>query len=364
MRTKRTLAGLAAALLGCLPATALRAQVEDYRDIEYPRLQEFEIPRPEVFDLKNGLKVFLLEDHELPLIDVTTRIRTGALYEPAERTGLAGIVGDVQRTGGTRSMSGDEIDDFLEARAASVETRISDVAGFASMNCLQEDFDDVFEVFLEILRYPRFAEDKIEIAKVQANAGIARRNDNVLAITSREFSRLVYGSESPLSRLAEYASIAAITRDDLLAWHAEYYHPNNILLGVVGDFDSKAMKRKIRQAFLDWPRRPDLEPPPVEYRREQTAGVYFIEKADVTQANIRMGHLGITYDNPDFFALQVMNEVLSGGLSGRLMRKIRSDRGLAYSVGGQVGASFRYPGVAFFGLQTKSETMAEAVEAL
>ncbi len=364
MRQKPTLAVITTVLLGSLPVSALRAQVEDYREIVYPPLQEFQIPRPELFDLDNGLRVFLLEDHELPLIDVTARIRTGSVYESEDKTGLAGIVGAVQRTGGTRSMSGDEIDDFLEARAAQIETSISNTAGFASMNCLASDFDDVFGVFVEILGHPSFAEDKIEIAQVQANAGVARRNDNVLGITSREFNRLVYGPESPLSRLEEYATIAAITRNDLVAWHAKYYHPNSMLIGVVGDFDSKAMKKKIRAAFSDWPRGPDFDEPSLEYRKDQTAGIYFIEKGDVTQANIRLGHLGITYDNPDYFAVQVLNEVLSGGFAGRLFSRIRSDKGLAYSVGGQVGASFRYPGVAGFGLQTKSETMAEAVDAL
>jgi predicted Zn-dependent peptidase len=361
---RKEILSLSAVLLLIGLSAPTSAQVDNYREIEYPPLAEFEIPQPEIFELDNGLQVFLMEDHELPLIEVIARIRTGSVYEPAEKTGLAGITGGVQRTGGTRSMSGDEIDDFLEARAASVETNVSNSVGFASMDCLKEDFDEVFGVFLEVLRYPRFSDDKIEIAKVQANTGIARRNDNVLGITSREFSRLVYGHDSPLARMQEYATIGAISREDLLAWHGKYYHPNHMLLGVVGDFDSVEMKGKIGDAFRDWPRGPDFDEPSVRYRQEQTAGVYFIEKTDVTQANIRMGHLGITIDNPDYFAVQVMNEVLGGGFASRLFSRIRSEKGLAYSVRGSVGASFLYPGVAGFGLQTKSETMGEAVDAL
>jgi predicted Zn-dependent peptidase len=361
---RKEILSLSAAFLLIGLSAPTSAQVDNYREIEYPPLAEFEIPQPEIFELDNGLQVFLMEDHELPLIEVIARIRTGSVYEPAEKTGLAGITGGVQRTGGTRSMSGDEIDDFLEARAASVETNVSNSVGFASMDCLKEDFDEVFGVFLEVLRYPRFSDDKIEIAKVQANTGIARRNDNVLGITSREFSRLVYGHDSPLARMQEYATIGAISREDLLAWHGKYYHPNHMLLGVVGDFDSVEMKGKIGDAFRDWPRGPDFDEPSVRYRQEQTAGVYFIEKTDVTQANIRMGHLGITIDNPDYFAVQVMNEVLGGGFASRLFSRIRSEKGLAYSVRGSVGASFLYPGVAGFGLQTKSETMGEAVDAL
>ena len=133
---------------------------------------------------------------------------------------------------------------------------------------------------------------------------------------------------------------------------------------MVGDFQPAEMKRKIAAAFGDWPRGPEAATPEVPYRTEQSAGVYFIEKSDVTQANVRLGHLGIRYGNPDFFAVQVINELLGGGFSGRLMRRIRSDKGLAYSVFGGVGSGFQHPGLASFGLQTKAETMAEAVEEL
>ncbi len=355
---------LTTALSLALAAPPAGAQVDDYREIEFPPLSEFQIPTPEVYDLANGMKVFLLEDHELPLVEITARIRTGAVWEPPGKTGLASIAGAVQRTGGTRSMNGDEIDDFLEARAASVETSISSTVGFASMDCLADDVDEVLPVFVEVLRYPEFSEDKIELAKVQANSAIARRNDNVNAITAREFNRLVYGADSPLGQIEEYATIAAITRDDLVAWHTRYYHPNNIYIGVVGDFDSAEMKRKLEAAFGDWPAGPAFEAPEIEVPAEDRAGVYFIEKSDVTQANIRIGHLGITYDNPDYFPVVVMNEVLGGGFSARLFSRIRSEKGLAYGVGGRVGASFLHRGVASFGMQTKSETMGEAVDAL
>ena len=351
-------------LMFTIVAAAATAQVEDYRQIEFPPLAEFQIPQPEVFELDNGLKVFLMEDRELPLINVVARVRTGSLWEPAEKTGLARLTGVTQRTGGTARMNGDEIDDFLESRAASVETNIGGGVGFAAMNCLRDDFDEVLEVFVDVLRSPEFSADKLEIAKVQAKEGIARRNDNVLGITGREFSRLIYGYDSPLARLEEYATIAAIDRDGLKAWHARHYHPNNIYLGISGDFDSATMKTKIASAFGDWPRGPEFAPPPVPFREEQSAGVYFIEKKDVTQANVRMGHLGVRYDNPDYFALQVMNEILAGGGTGRLFKSIRTEKGLAYSVGGGVGTSFLYPGLTDFRLQTKSESVGEAVDAL
>jgi predicted Zn-dependent peptidase len=350
-----------AALLATLPCAA---QVKDYRDLHYRALPAFQIPRPTVFTLSNGLQVFLLEDHELPLIDVSARIRTGASYEPAEKAGLASLFGAVQRSGGTTRQTGDQMDDFLAARAASIETGMGEDAGFASMDCLKPDFDDVFKAFAEVLRSPAFAQDKLDVAKVAENTMIARRNDDVGGITEREITRLVYGPDSPWARNTEYATIKAVTRDDLVAWHKKYYQPNNVLLGVSGDFDSAEMRGKIEALFGDWPAGPPFAPPPVPYRQQPAPGYYFIEKSDVNQANIAFGHLGIQTRNPDYFAVQVMNEVLSGGFASRMFSNVRSKKGLAYSVHGAVGSDFTHPGLFRAGLQTKSATMSKAIEAV
>ncbi len=365
MILRRLVVALAvAAFLSAPSAPVAEAQVKNWNEIRYPALPPFEIPKPTTFSLKNGMTVFLMEDRELPLVTVTARIRTGAYWEPADKVGLAGIAGQVMRTGGTTSMSGDSIDDFLNARAASIETSIGDNVGFASMNCLKEDFDAVFKVFVDVLRNPTFAEEKIEVAKVQANAGIARRNDNVGGITGRETSRLVYGADSPVGRLTEYATIAAITRDDLVAWHERFYHPNNVLLGVVGDFDAKEMRKKIEGALGAWPKGPGHKVVAPEFRKTPNPGVFFIEKKDVTQANIRMAYLGILTSDPDYFAVQVMNEVFGGGFAARLFSNVRSKKGLAYSVGGGLGSGFVVPGLFSVGMQTKSQTVGEAIDAL
>ncbi|MCU0225423.1 MAG: insulinase family protein [Acidobacteria bacterium] len=350
---------LAAAAI--LPAAA---QAKAWSDIKYPALPAFPIPKPQVVDLPNGMKVFLLEDRELPLISVTALVRAGANWEPAGKIGLAGLTGSVQRTGGTAKMTGDQIDDFLAARAASVETFIGDDAGSASMDCLGQDFDAVLPIFADVLRRPAFAQDKLDVAKVQANAGIARRNDNVGGITGREIAKLVYGADSPIARQTEYATIAAIARQDLVDFHAKYYHPNNVYLGVVGDFDSKEMLAKLQAAFGDWPKGPAFDGAAVPYRTTPNPGLFFIEKSDVNQANIVLAELGIEQKNPDYFPVQVMNEAFGGGFSARLFSNVRSKKGLAYSVRGSLGADFLYPGMFQAGLQTASSNMSRAIDAM
>lgn len=360
----RTPHRFAVVLLAGALATPAGAQVKSYQQIIYPPLPPFTIAKPQIVTLKNGLTVFLLPDRELPLVEVSARIQTGSLYEPADKAGLARLMGMVQRTGGTSRMSGDAIDDFLALRAARIETSVGADSGFASMNCLKGDVPDVLSVFADILRTPAFAEDKLQVAKVQARTAIARRNDNVGLVTMRELQRLVYGEDSPLARNEEYATIAAITRDDLVAFHARFYHPNNVFLGVVGDFEPKEMLRLLERTFGNWPRGAKFNPPPVPYRKDPRPGVFYIEKKDVTQANIVVGHLGIDIRNPDYFAVQVLNEVLGGSFASRMFSNIRSRKGLAYNVYGSVGAGYTTPGVLRAGMQTKLDKMGEAVEAL
>ncbi len=371
--TRKTLRLLCvAAALGVALAPAM-AQVKKWDQIKYPKLAAFTIPKPEVFTLSNGMTVFLLEDHEIPLIDVSTRIRTGSQYEPADKVGLATLMATVQRSGGTQKMSGDQIDEFLSTRAASIETGMDVDAGFASMNCLKDDFDAVLALFQDVLRQPAFAQEKIDVAKVQLNAGIARRNDNVNGIAARESNRLVYGPDSPFARMMEFATIASVKRDDLVAWHGKFYHPNNMSIGVVGDFDSKAMRSKLETAFGSWQKGAQFSEKSATWRTQPTPGVFFVEKSDVNQANIVLAHLGIETkaalaakqgNVADYYAVQVANEILGGGFASRLFSNVRSKKGLAYNVYGGLGTAHDRPGVFRVGLQTKSSTMTEAVEAL
>lgn len=360
MTRRATFLALGAALL--FPALCA-AQAKDWREIKKPALKAFAPQQPKRIALPNGLVIFLQEDHELPLIRGTARIRGGAREEPAAKVGLVSVYGQVWRTGGTKARTGDQFDDELEARGARLETGGGSDSTFASWDCLKESFDDVFATWVELVRNPEFREDKIPLAKNQLNTGIARRNDDAGQIAGREARKLGYGADSPYARVAEYATVAAITRDDLVAWHKATVHPNNVILGVTGDFDSKVMEAALRRALGSWPRGP-LAPRVDPAVGDAKPGVYFVQKDDVTQAQIRMVHKGIRRDNPDYFAVEVMNEVFGGGFSARLFSSIRSKKGLAYSVGGGVGANFDHPGLFQLSMGTKNGSAAAAIDAL
>jgi zinc protease len=363
MKSLRIHAIAAATALLSLP---LMAQVSDYHEIKTPALHQIQQPQPKRVQLANGMVIFLMEDHELPLIRGNARIRGGARDLPADKTGLAGIYSAAWRTGGTASKTGDELDDFLEARAAAVETNANEDASSVRFHMLKADFDTVFPIVVDVLEHPTFRQEKVDLAKTSATTAISRRNDDAKGIADREMSKLGFGADSPYARVPEYTTINSVTRDDLAAFHKRFVYPNNIILSIVGDFDSAAMEKKLRAAFGSWAKGPQAPTAAPTGGTPAKAGVYLVAKDDVTQSNIYVVHggTGVLRSNPDFYAMQVMNEILSGGFSGRLMNDIRTQRGLAYGVGGGVDTTWDRPGLFHIWMGTKSGSTVEAVNAL
>jgi zinc protease len=338
------------------------AQAASWQQIQIPPLPAFKPAQPKRVELKNGMVIFLQEDHELPLIDGTARIRGGSVNEADTKVGLVEIYGEVWRTGGTKTQTGDQFDDFLEVRAAKVETGGGPDSTTISFSCLKGDLDDVFKAYADVLQNPEFRADKIDIAQKELFDAISRRNDDVGEIARRETVKLAYGANNPYARQAEYATVAAITRQDLIDWHGKYVHPNNIILGISGDFDSAAMEARLRSAFDAWPKGPAFPKNQIQYH-PAPPGAYLIAKDDVNQSTIHMVGLGTTRDNPDYYAISVFNEAFGGGFSSRLFNDIRTKRGLAYSVGGGIGTNFGHPGILQVSIGTKSQTTIEAIQA-
>jgi len=355
-------------LLGALPVHGEPVQGEPaaaqkpYNKLRYPPLRDLTLPKVERFELANGLVVYLVEDHQLPRVDGTVLVKTGARFEPADKVGLASILGQAMRTGGTATRKGEEIDRLLENSGASVETSVDTDSASASLFTLKENLPQALEILADLLRNPAFPEDKIDLAKVQERSGISRRNDDVGGIADREFAKLVYGAASPYARHTEYATIQNITRDDLVAFHRRYFVPNQAILGLWGDFNTAETRALVERVFGSWPRgeAPALRLP--EVPADWQGSVNFIAKDDVNQTNLRLGHLGGRFDDPDFYALNVMTEILGGGLSSRLFRHVRSDLGLAYAAGAAWVAEFDHPGYFFIRVDTKSESTVKAAQ--
>jgi zinc protease len=357
------LLSLLVASIVCASLPQAASQTAGWQQIPIPPLPAFKPQQPKRIELSNGMVIFLQEDHELPLIDASARIRGGSRNEPASKVGLVDIFGEVWRTGGTKTQTGDQLDDFLEVRAAKVETGGGTDSTTIGLNCLKGDFDDAFEVFADLLRNPEFRADKLDLAQKQAEDGISRRNDQAGGIAARESVKLAYGADNPYARVPEYATVGAVTRQDLVDWHHAYVHPNNIILGISGDFDAAAMEAKLRAAFESWPKGPALPKDEIQYQPAKP-GYYLVPKDDVNQSSIHMVALGTTRDNPDYYAISVLNEAFGGGFSSRLFNDIRTKRGLAYNVGGGIGTNFGHPGILQVVMSTKSQSTIEAVQAV
>jgi zinc protease len=335
-----------------------------YKDLKYAPLGAVKVPKPEIFTLRNGMKVFLLEDHELPLVSGRVVVRTGNLFDPKDKRGLAEITGMLIRSGGTKKLTGDQLDEKLENMAASVESSIMESDGAASFSCLKENTDTVFGLFYEVLTDPAFREDKLDLAKTQIKSSISRRNDDPSGIAQRELYSLVYGPDTPYGGQEEYDTINAITREDVANFYKRYFFPANMIFSVYGDFDSAAMKAKIESVFGGWNVQQPKVPPFPKVDAPAAPGVFLVAKDDVTQSFVEIGHLGGELRDKDFPALSVAADVFGGGFSSRLFREIRTRLGYAYSVGADWGANYDHPGVFRIGVSTKTQTTTETVQAI
>ncbi len=337
---------------------------KSYKELTFPSLCEIKVPEVKEEKLSNGMKLYLIEDHRLPIIKVWALVGVRTLFDPAEKVGLARITGRVMRTGGTKNLSGDEIDERLEAVGASISGSIDEDYGEFNLWVLKENFEEIFPIYVDILRNPSFAEDKIELAKRELRDEIARRNEDPYDIALREYRKLIYGETSPYARTVEYSTIDNIKREDLIDFHKKYFHPNNIRLGIIGDFDTQEMLNRIERFFKDWkPEKIEFPKlPRVDYRYRFSLNL--AHKSGLTQTTILMGHIGTILKNPDYPALRLMNEILGGGYGGRLFKNVRSTRGLAYMVYGWYGAECDHPGVFYLGIQTASDSTLPAIEAI
>ncbi|MDY7032598.1 MAG: pitrilysin family protein [Thermodesulfobacteriota bacterium] len=328
------------------------------RDMSFTPLT-FAPPKGDRITLNNGMVLYVLEDQELPLFNLSAVIRTGSIYDPTERVGLAQLTGKVMRTGGTKLMEPDEINDQLEYIAGSVEIGIGRESGSASLSVMKKDIDFGLKIFSDILMNPRFDQSKLDLAKKQKIEAIRRRNDNPSDIAFREFRRVLYKG-NPRGRISTFESINAITRQDLIEFHDKFFRPGNMLFAVSGDFKKDVIIKKLEQTFQGWRKSPVsiTEAPLPEYSLKRSIHYAF---KDVSQSTIVLGHLAVSKTDPDYYPFTVLNFILGGGgFNSRLTSEIRSNRGLAYSVGSFYRGDVEY-GVFAAICMTKSSTTYQAI---
>jgi zinc protease len=243
-------------------------------------------------ELSNGVVVFVVEDNELPLVSVAVTIRTGSYLDPPTKLGLANLTGSQMRAGGTKNISAADFDEQAAFLAAQIGSSVGATSGSASMNCLTKDLDVCLDLFFDMLRFPGFEQDRLELAKSQVIQQMERRNDSTGSIERREWRRLMRGEAHFSTLPSTRTTIEAITRDDLVAFHQQYVHPGNFIFAVSGDVQTAGVLAELEQRLGDWEATVQQVASVPVPQDEPQRGLYLVDKPDVNQGRVAIGHQG------------------------------------------------------------------------
>lgn len=285
--------------------------------------------------LDNGLSIILVEHHELPVVAIELLVRAGSVHDLQEKQGLANMVAQLLREG-TRSKDSLEISEEIDFIGGTLSADSEYDSTSVTATALVKHFKSILDLLSEVARFPTFKTKDIEFQREKTITSILREKDNKRAIASRHFSEMLYGIH-PYAHpsIGTLEGLKAITRKEIIQFHKNHYLPNNSILTVVGDIEPSNILAVIKKTFGDWkegnvhkPTLP-LMPKIVNYR------IRLVDKPDLTQTEICIGHLGIRRNNPDYFSLMLLNYILGRGSTSRLYTEIRAKRGLSYGVKSQ-----------------------------
>jgi zinc protease len=326
---------------------------------------EFQPPEASQYrrELPGGAVAYLVEDHQFPLVDVSVTIRTGGYLVPDEDIDVASFTGSQMRVGGTQSISFTDFDEEAAFLATQIGCSVGRTSSSASVGCLKVNLDRSLEMFFDMLMHPGFDAQQLELSVARTLQGLERRNDSTRSIVNREYARLMRGNHFTTRQSTE-DTVGRVIPERMAAFHAQNYSPSRFIFSVSGDFDTDEMVDKL-SAYLtsnDWPELGAAPAIPAPTHRPRP-GVYMVDKVDenLNQAQVRIGHLGIARSNPDHIAASVMNYILGGGsFVSRIMSRVRSDEGLAYSASSSITPGTYYPGLFSAVFQSENGRCAQA----
>jgi len=367
MNRNRVASVAIAAILGASQAFAQSAAARSSARRAIPARPEkltfpplvYEPPAPADYRVKlaSGPVAYVVPDRELPLVNLSVFVRAGQYLVPAGKEGLADLAGYLLARGGTKSKTAEELEERLAFLAAQLNSSVGETQGSVSLNLLSKDLDEGLAILREVLSAPRFQDDKIALRKDQMLQGMKKRNDESAAIEARERGVLSFGGDFFANRFETETSVKSITKPDLEAFHRKWFHPAQFVVAASGDFDRETMIAKLEKLFADWPFRGETAPAVPTNTAFAQPGVYVVDK-DVNQGRVSVLLPGIRRDDPDYFPVLVMNDVLGGGgFTSRITNRVRSDEGLAYSAGSAFPGGVYYPLTFRAAFQSKSRTV-------
>ncbi len=330
-------------------------------EIEFPPLL-FEPPKAAEYRrvLAGGVPVYLIPSREFPLIEFTFSFKGGEYLDSPGLEGLARATAAMLRRGGTASVTAEALDERFDFLAARASTYAGSDRSTATLNTLRTNLKESFDLFLDMLRHPRFQENRLALYKDEILEGLKQRNDRGEEILDREWAQLLYGPDHFEGRQVTSTSLARIGAGEMQSLHGRVWHPGNLIIGVSGDFEPAEMAQFLEKRLADWTAgQPPPDPaPPIA---QLGGGVYHVEK-DIPQGKVQMGMRAIERSHPDHIPLMVMNSILGGGgFTSRITNAVRSDEGLAYHAGSRLIPGVWYPGEFHAAVQSKNASVAQAI---
>lgn len=346
------------------PGPAFAAKKRAFDQIKYPELNPLKLPDIRKANTENGIKLRLIKNEKLPLVSMRILLEGGEAYEPLAKIGLATITAQLLRIGGTKELTGDQVDRYLDSNGISISFSVEADYFRVSLSCLKENLDKALSILAKMLQQPAFDREKLEEIKTQLGSAIARRNDTPNSIRSREFNKLIYGADSPFGMVLEYEHLENISKQDVVILYRTFFAPDNMLVGVVGPLEQDELRQMIEKHFGKWQKKSRIPPFPEVKKQSHDVKVYFAEKSNINQSYFSVGHLGIKENPEEKAKIMVFNSIFSSGFDSRLNRRIRVKMGLTYGARGGINAEYLYPGITGFTTYTKSESTLEAIKAV
>jgi zinc protease len=301
---------------------------------------KFSLPPIEKAKLSNGLEVWTVRQNELPIVSMNMVFKTGGTFEPAAKSGVSSMTATLLDDG-TKTRSALDIENQLQAIGASLNANTGWDSTGVSLSTLTKNLDKALDIYADVIVNPSFPETELETVRRRTLAGFTIRKANPNAISGVVYDRVLYGKDHPYGRQlsGDETSIKNLSRSDLVGFYESTYRPNNAVLIVVGDIDSKTLMPKLEKAFANWkPGTVSNGTLPTAQMRDK-AGIFLVDKPNAAQSVISIGQIGVSRDNPDYFPLQVMNSILGGQFSARVNMNLREDKG--YTYGARTGYAFR-----------------------
>ena len=302
------------------------------------------LPKPWETKLKNGLQVMVLENHKLPNFTMQMVMLSGGLANPDDQVGVAQYTAQMLREG-TKSRESKKIAEQVDQLGATLTTNagLTSLTSVVSASALIDNFDPAMELFADVILNPSFPADEFNKLKTRAMATLKLQRSQPGFLAREMFNKVVYGSHPAARFSLTEEQIQRITPEALQRFHSTFYRPNNAIFAIVGDVKPADVVAKLEKAFSSWQPGdvPKTEIPKVQEGRP--AKIYLIDRPGSVQTNLIAGTLSIERTDPDYFALEMMNQVLGGGASARLFLNLREDKGYTYGAYSNV-SSGKYRG--------------------